>query len=114
MVEAMLQGLGRAAGRPGGCARTRMARRERLVRQFAEFADEYPWQWTPAHVDEWSLSLTGERHDTLERALQCDLRLFTEFVTDNARYGWASACMRSSGRGSIRCRLCTEWTRSRT
>lgn len=25
--------------------------RERLIRCFHEFANEYPWQWTPAHLD---------------------------------------------------------------
>ncbi|MFF5668299.1 hypothetical protein ACFY7F_36590 [Streptomyces griseofuscus] len=27
-----------------------------------ESANEYPWQWTPTQVDEWSLSLTGDKH----------------------------------------------------
>ena len=26
--------------------------RERLVRRFLEFTNEYPWQWQPGHVDE--------------------------------------------------------------
>ncbi|MEU7640390.1 MULTISPECIES: hypothetical protein [unclassified Streptomyces] len=27
-----------------------------------KFANEYPWQWTPAHMDERSASLRSEKH----------------------------------------------------
>jgi hypothetical protein len=36
--------------------------RARLVHRFLKFTNEYPWRWTSAHVDEWSLTMTGERH----------------------------------------------------
>ena len=29
--------------------------REQLVRRFLDAANEYPWDWGPAHVEEWSL-----------------------------------------------------------
>ncbi len=72
--------------------------RERLVRRFAEFTNEYPWRWTPSHVDEWSQSPTGERHlaPSTIRAYQGSLRLFNEFLCDS-RYGWALACEASFG-----------------
>src|SRR5262249_27095419 len=75
--------------------------RERLVRNFLEFTNEYPWRWTASHVDEWSLSMTSERHlaPSTIRGYQTDLRLFTEFLTDNARYGWVSACEKEFGPG---------------
>jgi len=34
--------------------------RERLIRRFQEFTNEFPWHWTAAHVDGWSAYLTGE------------------------------------------------------
>lgn len=66
---------------------------------------------TPAHVDEWSLLLTGERHlaPSTIRTYQCDLRLFTEFLTDNARYGWGSACEREFGSGMHPVPIVHEW-----
>ena len=110
MVEAMLRGWA-AQQAARGLREETISARERLVRQFAEFTNEYPWQWTPAHVDEWSLSLTGERHlaPSTIRSYQCDLRLFTEFVTDNARYGWASACEREFGPGVHPVPIVHEW-----
>jgi site-specific recombinase XerD len=63
------------------------------VRAFAGFTNEYPWSWGPGHVDEWTLSLAGERHlaPSTIRGYQTDLRLFSEYLTDG-RYGWAAAC----------------------
>ena len=110
MVEAMLRGWA-AQQAARGLREETISARERLVRQFAEFTNEYPWRWTPAHVDEWSLSLTGERHlvPSTIRSYQCDLRLFTEFLTDNARYGWASACEREFGPGVHPVPIVHEW-----
>ncbi|HWR48438.1 MAG: tyrosine-type recombinase/integrase [Pseudonocardiaceae bacterium] len=110
MVEAMLRGW-RAQQASRGLREATIIARERLVRSFVEFSNEYPWRWTPAHVDEWSLSLTGERHlaPSTIRSYQCDLRLFTEFVTDNARYGWASACEREFGPGVHPVPIVHEW-----
>jgi integrase/recombinase XerC len=110
MVEAMLRGW-RAQQASRGLREDTIIARERLVRSFVEFTNEYPWRWTPAHVDEWSLSLIGERHlaHSTIRSYQCDLRLFTEFLTDNARYGWASACEREFGPGVHPAPIVHEW-----
>ena len=110
MVEAMLRGwAAQQAGR--GLRADTVNARERLVRQFMGFTNEYPWRWTPAHVDEWSASLTGERHLAAStiRSYQCDLRVFTEFLCDNARYGWASACEREFGPGIHPVPIVHEW-----
>ena len=110
MVEAMLRGWA-AQQAARGLREDTISARERLVRQFAEFTNEYPWRWTPAHVDEWSLSLTGERRlaPSTIRSYQCDLRLFTEFLTDNTRYGWASACEQEFGSGVHPVPIVHEW-----
>lgn len=110
MFDAMLRGW-RAQQTARGLREDTVAPRERLVRRFAAFTNEYPWRWTSAHVDEWSLSLTGERHlaPSTVRGYQTDLRLFTEFLCDNTRYGWGSACEREFGPGVFPVPIVHEW-----
>jgi integrase/recombinase XerC len=97
MVEAMLRGW-RAQQTARGLKEDTIEPRERLVRRFLEFTNEYPWKWGPSHVDEWSLSLVSEQHlaPSTVRSYQGDLRLFTEFLTDG-RYGWAVECEKLFG-----------------
>lgn len=110
MFDAMLRGW-RAQQAARGLREDTVAPRERLVRRFAAFTNEYPWRWTSAHVDEWSLSLTGERHlaPSTVRGYQTGLRLFTEFLCDNTRYGWGSACEREFGPGVFPVPIVHEW-----
>lgn len=35
---------------------------ERLIKRFQESTNEYPWQWTPAHVDEFFGDLRSVKH----------------------------------------------------
>src|SRR2546425_7887945 len=81
MVEAMLRGW-RAQQTARGLKEDTIAPRERLVRRFLEFTNEYPWRWTPSHVDEWSLWMTSERRlaPATVRGYQTGLRLFTEVL----------------------------------
>ena len=32
---------------------------ERLIRRFQEFCESYPWEWTPADVEDFTVSLTS-------------------------------------------------------
>src|SRR5260370_17402166 len=82
MVEAMLRGW-RAQQRARGLRDDTVVPRERLVRRFLEFTSEYPWAWSPGHMDEWSLSLTAERHlaPSTIPSYQCTLRQFRAFPT---------------------------------
>jgi len=107
MFDAMLQGW-RAQQKSRGMRDETAVDRERLIRRFHEFTDEYPWHWTAAHVDEWSAYLTGERHlaPSTIRAYQGDVRLFTEFLSD-ARYGWGPACEEAFGTHPVA--ICHEW-----
>src|ERR1035437_383177 len=91
MVEAMMRGW-RAQQTARGLRADTISYRERLVRRFLAFINEFPWQWSPAHVDEWTLTLTSEKHlaPSTIRGYQTDLRLFSEYLTDG-RYGWAVA-----------------------
>ena len=115
MVEAMLRGW-RAQQAARGLREDTISARERLVRRFVEFTNEYPWRWTPAHVDEWSLSLTGEKHlaPSTIRSYQCDLRLFSEFLTDAPLRVGGRRARRRSARGPSGGDLRTSGTRSRT
>ncbi|MFD0585736.1 hypothetical protein [Dactylosporangium darangshiense] len=109
MFEAMLRGW-QAQQVARGLREDTIAPRERLVRRFAAFANAYPWQWGPQHMDEWTLSLTGEHHlaPSTIRGYQTDLRLFSEYVTDG-RYGWATACEEAFGPGMHPVAICHEW-----
>jgi integrase/recombinase XerC len=109
MVEAMLRGWHAQQAARGLRAET-IGYRQRLVRRFAEFTNEYPWQWRPAHVDEWTLSLTAEQHlaPSTIRNYQIELRLFNDCVCD-ARYGWAAKCEAEFGPGVHPVPICHEW-----
>lgn len=61
MFEAMLPGW-RAQPAARGLRQDTIVPRERLVRRFAESTSEYPWNWGSSHADQWTQSLTGERH----------------------------------------------------
>ncbi|MCI2422882.1 tyrosine-type recombinase/integrase [Saccharopolyspora sp. K220] len=110
MAESMLRGW-RAQQSARGLKEDTIIARERLVRNFLEFTNEYPWRWTASHVDEWSLWMTSERHlaPSTIRGYQTDLRLFTEFLADNARYGWVSACEQEFGPGVHPVPIVHEW-----
>jgi len=114
MFEAMLRGW-RAQQMARGLRLDTVGPRERLVRRFMEFTCEYPWAWSPGHMDEWSLSLTGEQRlaPSTVRSYQCTIRQFSEYLIDG-RYGWAWRARRRSARGSIRWRSRMSGTRSRT
>jgi site-specific recombinase XerD len=107
MVEAMLRGW-RAQQAARGLTAGTITRRERLVRNFLKCTNEFPWNWTPSHVDEWSLALTSEKHlaPSTIRNYQMELRLFSEFLVDG-RYGWAVACEEAFGTHPVP--ICHEW-----
>ena len=109
MFDAMLRGW-RAQQTARGLAEATIVERERLVRRFVAFTNELPWQWGPAHVDEWMVSLTGERQlaPSTIRNYQVGLRLFSEYLTDG-RYGWAAACVEAFGPGVHPVAICHEW-----
>jgi integrase len=110
MVEAMLRGWRAQQTARGLKDDDTIDPRERLIRRFLAFTNEYPWAWSPGHMDEWSLQLTAEQHlaPSTIRSYQCTLRQFTEFLTDG-RYGWAVACEQAFGPGNHPVAICHEW-----
>ncbi|MGH8975919.1 MAG: hypothetical protein ACRD0C_22255 [Acidimicrobiia bacterium] len=84
-----------------------------LVRRFAEFTNEYPWQWRPQDLEDFSSSLRSGS-DPLAfstiRGYQHILGLFYEFVAD-ARYGWGAECETRFGTHPVQ--ICHEWNTAR-
>lgn len=107
MVEAMLRGW-RAQQAARGLREDTIVNGERLVRQFLDFTNEYPWNWSASHVDEWSSWLTSEKQlaASTVRGYQGSLRLFSEFLIDG-RYGWATECEKAFGTHPVP--ICHEW-----
>src|SRR5439155_27290072 len=58
MFEAMLRGW-RAQQAARGLREDTIAPRERLVRRFLAFTDEYPWHWGSSQAEEWTQSLVA-------------------------------------------------------
>ena len=79
-----------------------------LVRRFQTHNGEFPWSWTPAHLDEWIADLVALRrvaHSTV-RAYQGALRSFLGYVCDPA-YGWAAVCEERFG--TYPTQICGPW-----
>ena len=68
--------------------------RIRLVRRFAAFTGAWPWQWTPAQVEDWIAS-GGWAHSTV-RSYEGALAAFLGYVCD-PRYGWIAECEQQVG-----------------
>lgn len=93
VVEAMLEGWARQQSGGRGLAAKTVERRQAIVRQFMEFANEYPWRWTAAHLDEWSadlISVKGRKKSTI-RNYHDAIRSFEQYLTA-PQYRWAEEC----------------------
>jgi integrase/recombinase XerC len=100
MVDAMLKG-GEPNRPRADCKRTRSHRGSGWCT--GSWISPTDIRGTPSHMDEWTQSLTAERHlaPSTIRGKQTDLRLFSEYVTDG-RYGWAVECAKAFGTPSGR------------
>jgi site-specific recombinase XerD len=82
--------------------------RDRLVRRFGAYTNDYPWRWSPADVEEWTTLAITERklaHSTI-RNYHFSLRLFMEFICDS-RYGWSAECLERFGTHPVQ--ICHDW-----
>jgi integrase len=82
--------------------------RERLVTRFQESTNEYPWQWTPAHVDEFFGDLRSVKHaaQSTIRTYQAALRAFCAYVA-SPDYGWDRVCEQYFGTHPAQ--VCFDW-----
>ncbi|MFF7167333.1 tyrosine-type recombinase/integrase [Streptomyces sp. NPDC008086] len=74
-----------------------------VVRRFAEFTNQYPWQWEPAEVEAFIDHLRSRRRKfavSTGRNYQNALRMFCEYATD-ARYGWPVRCLERFGQAPV-------------
>lgn len=74
-------------------ARSTIEGRENVVKAFAAYVDSFPWQWTPAMVDEWLgdlRALRDLRRSTIRSYAEA-IRTFCHFITDPV-YEWAKTC----------------------
>lgn len=78
------------------------------VRRFIKYTNEYPWNWTAVHVDEWSAALIGEQNSAKStiRGYQGALRLFCDYLTSE-HYEWVSVCVERFGVSPTQ--VCHEW-----
>ena len=109
VFEAMLEGWARQQ-------RTRFLKWEgtikprlSLVRRFAAFTGQYPWEWAPAEVEAFFDHIRAKNPGftmSAGRQYQNSLRMFCGFITD-ARYGWLAACQDRFGRAPAQ--ILHEW-----
>ena len=108
VFEAMVAGWSRQqSSRQLG--KSTIAERERLIRRFQEFTESFPWEWTPADVEDFTVSLTsgsGRAAVSTVRGYHLTLRMFCDYVTD-ARYEWPVQC--HDRFGSVPAQVCNEW-----
>ncbi|KRE76717.1 integrase [Arthrobacter sp. Soil761] len=80
-----------------------------LVKRFAHFTGEYPWQWQPADVEDFTVSLINRpepaAHSTL-RGYHGMIRTFCSYITD-PRYEWPEVCQERFG--SYPVQICHDW-----
>lgn len=80
-----------------------------VVQRFADFANQYPWQWEPAEVESFFDHLRARNPRmavSTARNYQNALRMFCEYLTD-ARYGWPSLCVDRFGQAPVQ--VLHEW-----
>ena len=79
-----------------------------LVRRFAAYTNEYPWQWKPADLEDFSATLrSGDKRVALSTlgGYEAHLAGFCDYLCD-ARYGWVALCEERFGAHPIQ--VCTE------
>ncbi|WIX85685.1 tyrosine-type recombinase/integrase [Amycolatopsis sp. DG1A-15b] len=108
VLQAMLRGW--EAQQVGGRGLQRSSVRDRLgvVRRFLTYTNEFPWHWTPAHLDEWMVDLvshSGRAKSTI-RNYQDAVRSFCDFLV-RPEYHWAAECETRFGTHPVQ--ICFEW-----
>lgn len=86
--------------------------RERVIRRFVGYTNEYPWRWSPSHVDEFFGDLRSERQarQSTIRGYQAALRTFCSYVS-SPEYGWDRVCEELFGTHPAQ--VCFDWNTAR-
>jgi len=98
VLEAMLAGWARQQLGGRGLAPGTVKQRRAVVRQFLGHAGEYPWNWTAAHLDEWSADLVGVagKAKSTIRNHHDAVRSFESYLVA-PQYRWAEECQARFG-----------------
>lgn len=107
VLGAMLTGWEKQQRARGNLPRTIKAHMRRVC-ALVKFSNEYPWNWSAAHMDEWSGDLVSESRlaKSTIRQHQLSIEMFCEFIT-SARYHWAEECETRFGTHPVQ--ICHEW-----
>lgn len=78
------------------------------VRRFFEYTNEYPWNWSAGHMDEWMTHLVSTHHRATStiRNYQGSVRLFCDYIT-SPYYDWPEECLTRFATHPIQ--VCHEW-----
>ena len=111
VFEAMLEGWATQQRarflKEGGTIKPRLE----LVRRFARFSGQYPWQWEPAEAEAFFASIGRSPAYDVVAEVPDHVADVLDFISD-PRYGWPAGAW--SGSVRRRGRSCTSGTRSRT
>lgn len=79
-----------------------------IVRNFQQFTNDWPWNWSAADFDEWMTHLVAIRHlaPSTIRLYQHRVREFCNFLCSE-HYGWAEECGQRFG--AYPSQVCHEW-----
>ncbi len=80
-----------------------------LLRRFAAFTNQYPWQWQSVEVEAFIGHLRSGSHPiamSTARGYQLALRLFMQYITD-LRYAWPQEC--HDRFGQVPAQILHEW-----
>lgn len=82
--------------------------RERVVRAFQRFTNDYPWNWAPADIEEWTVLLVSgkRRANSTLRSYHNAIAMFCGYLVDQ-RYGWEEECTTRFGTHPVQ--ICHEW-----
>jgi site-specific recombinase XerD len=91
ICKAMLEGW-QAQQRSRGLSVHTIEQRSLVLGRFLRFTDDYPWNWSPGDVEEWTSELVGRglAHSTV-RNYQIAVALFCGYISDS-RYQWGEVC----------------------
>jgi integrase/recombinase XerC len=107
VLEAMLAGWARQQLGGRGLSPRTVGQRQAVVRQFLAHAGEYPWNWTAAHLDDWSADLVGVagKAKSTIRSYHDAIRSFESYLIA-PQYRWAEEC--GARFGTHPARICFE------
>lgn len=98
VLEAMLAGWAKQQLGGRGLAPGTVKQRRAVVCRFLEHAGEYPWNWTAAHLDDWSADLAGVagKAKSTIRNHHDAVRSFESYLVA-PQYRWAEECLARFG-----------------